>query len=770
MNETLLAAIERHETLAESYGNLADDRAKALDYYLRRPMGNEIEGRSQVVSGDVWDTVEWIKPQIAEVFCGGDDVIKFTPRGPEDVQSAEQETEYVNYIITEKNDWFTVFSGWQHDAFVQKTGYVVAYYDEHTDRTVEEYEGLSGEELALLAQDPEVQIVSGEQEAEGYAIKVERKQEYGCVRFENVPPERVLVSHNARGLSLQDERLDFVEYWEYKTISQLRDEGFEVDDDLSDHSNSTQDWESNQRDDLNPFKNQEGEESSPAARALKVRNVWIRFDSDGDGLTELRRVVVVGTTVIDDEEADEVTLYALCPTPLPHQHNGQSMADAVMDLQDISTALLRGTLDNVYLANNGRHAIDATRVNLDDMLVSRPGGIVRVEGPISDAIFPLQHSSTGQTAIPVLEYVDRVKSKRTGVSEAQQGLNSNSLNNSLGAGTNLAMVSAAQQRIKFIARTFAETGVKNLFRGVHALTLKHARKAEIVRLRNRWVQVDPRQWRKRMDMSIAVGLGSGDKAQQLAFLMQMLPIQANAAQFGLATPVNVYNTFKRITSAAGFKDPNEFWTDPSTQPPKPRQPNPELVKEQAKGQMAMQLKQMELQAKSQQAMRDHAVRMAEIRANYELQLSNDQRDSQREQIKAEFQAQIEQEKLRLEKWKADLQAQIDNLTNERDNNTKLTIAGINRQAQQESQRIHIGHDAMQKSEDRTFQKDLKTQEQKPAQDSQAALSELMKAMKQLSDMQGKLIDGQKAVEAAVKAKRILVRDAQGRPSHSEVQP
>ena len=138
MNETLLAAIERHETLAESYGNLADDRAKALDYYLRRPMGNEIEGRSQVVSGDVWDTVEWIKPQIAEVFCGGDDVIKFTPRGPEDVQSAEQETEYVNYIITEKNDWFTVFSGWQHDAFVQKTGYVVAYYDEHTDRTVEE--------------------------------------------------------------------------------------------------------------------------------------------------------------------------------------------------------------------------------------------------------------------------------------------------------------------------------------------------------------------------------------------------------------------------------------------------------------------------------------------------------------------------------------------------------------------------------------------------------------------------------------------------------
>lgn len=775
MSDSLLAAIERHETLADSYGNLADDRSKALDYYLGRPMGNEVEGRSQVVSRDVWDTVEWIKPQIAEIFCGGDQVVMFTPRGPEDVQSAEQETEYVNYIITEKNDWFTVFTGWQHDALLQKTGYVVAFYDEHEDRTKEEYEGLTADELALLLQDPEVQIIEGEQDEDGtYEVTLERKSEYGCAKFENVPPERVLVSQNSRGLNLQDPRLDFCEYWEYKTISQLRDEGFDVKDDLSDHSSSTQDWQDQNRDELNPFKNQEGEESSPAARQLKVRNVWIRYDSNEDGLTELRRVVVVGSTILSDEECDEVTLYALSPIPLPHQHNGLSVADAVLDLQDIKTALLRGTLDNVYLANNGRHAIDVNRVNLDDMLVSRPGGVVRVDGSLGDAIMPLQHSTTGNVAVPVMEYVDRIASKRTGVSEAMQGLNSNSLNNSLGAGTNQAIVSAAQQRIKFIARTFAETGIKALFRGIHALTLKHARKPEIVRLRNRWVPVDPRHWRKRADMTISVGLGQGDKASQVMFLQQVLQIQAQAAPFGLASPVKVYNTLKRLTQAAGYKDPNEFWDDPSTQPPRPPQPNPEVVKEQAKAQAQAAIKAQEIQAQIMLKREENALRMQELQANLQLQQSNDMRDSERERMKAEFQAQIDAQKLQLEQWKATLQADMEKYTNDQDNATKLQIAGLSAEKQTESQLLQIGHDAAQKDAERGLAKEMKTQEQKPAQDgakqTKTALDQVSKALAQLADMQKQIIEGQKTLESAVKAKRVLVRGPDGRPTHSEVQP
>jgi hypothetical protein len=771
MNDDLLAAIENHETLADSFGSVSEDRSKALDRYLGNPYGNEVEGRSQVVSRDVWDTVEWIKPQLADVFVGGDQVVSFAPKGPEDVKAAEQETEFINHVITEKNQWFTIWYNWTHDALLQKDGYVIAYWDDARDRTKEEYEGKTEDEAALILQDPTIKVTKLEQNKDGtWELEVEREEGYACAKIENVPPERVLVSHNARGLSLQDPRLDFVEYWEYKTLSDLRDEGFKVDDDLSDHSSNTQDWEEDTRDDNNPFRSNQGDEASPAAKRLKVRNVWIRYDSNDDGLTELRRVVVVGSTILSDEECDEVTLYALCPTPLPHQHTGLSMADAVMDLQQIKTALLRGSLDNVYLANNGRHAIN-DNVNLDDMLVSRPGGIVRVRGGNNpmDSIGPLTHTTTGQVAVPIMEYVDRIAQKRTGISETMQGLNGNSLNNSLGAGTNMAMVSAAQQRIKFLARIFAETGIKALFRGVHALTLKHARKPEIVQLRNQWVEVDPRTWRKRSDLTISVGLGAGDKNAQLMFLEKLLQIQATAMQANLSSPNKIYNTLKRLTVAAGYKDPNEFWDDPATTPPKPQQPPIELQKIQAQAMADGQLEAARIQKEVQLKREEFALKMQELQANLQLQQSNDMRDAEREQLRAQFDAQLKQEQIRLDQWKAELQAQMDKYTNDQDNATKLVIADKQQAQQQSTQALQIGHDAMQKDAERGQQMKMQEQQQKPQKEAKAATDQFTKAIQQLADMQRQIVDGQKALEKAVTAKRVLVRDASGKPTHSEVQ-
>jgi len=771
--ESLLAAIERHETLADSYGNLSEERTKALDYYLGNPMGNEVQGRSQVISRDVWDTVEWIKPQLSDIFCGGDQVVMFNPTGPEDVAAAEQETEFVNWVITEKNDWFTVWYSWAHDALLQKTGYVIAYWDEREDRTKEKYEGLTEDEVALLSQDPSVQIVKLEQEEEGFEVELERVKEYGCVKIENVPPERVLVSHNARGLNLQDPRLDFLEYWEYKTISDLRDEGFEVDDDLQDDADSTQQWEESLRDDFNPFRNNEGEESSPAARRLRVRNVWIRYDSNDDGRTELRRVVVVGKTILEDEECDLVTLVAKCPTPLPHQHVGLSVADAVTDLQDIKTALLRGTLDNQYLSNNGRFAIDVNQVNLDDMLVSRPGGVVRVDGPVQNAIAPLIQGNPAMDSVPLMEYVDRISQKRTGVNEQAQGLDPNTLNKTA-TGAQMLM-SAAQQRIKFIARIFAETGVKALFQVVHALTLKHARKAEVVRLRNQWVVVDPRQWVKRADMSIAVGLGAGDKPQQIAFLTQVLQIQQLAMQVGLANPSKIYNALKRLTQAAGYKDPNEFWADPQVEPMPDPGPPPEVLKEQAKAQAQMMIEQGKAQVQLELARQQAQIEMQKLQAQLQLQESNDMRDAERERLKAQFDAQLEQQRLALEEWKAQLQADLGKYTNDQDNNTKLTIAGLNAQTQSQSEQLKIGHDAAQKQADRQSQAELQDMAKKPdkqtgtqIQSMQKALDQVAGALKQLTDMQKQVAEGQKSIEQAVKAKRVLVRGPDGRPSHSEI--
>jgi hypothetical protein len=241
-----------------------------------------------------------------------------------------------------------------------------------------------------------------------------------------------------------------------------------------------------------------------------------------------------------------------------------------MDIQLIKSTLLRGQLDNMYLANNGRYAI-SDRVNLDDMLTSRPGGIVRTEGDPMTAIMPLSHPPLPATAYSLVEYMDNMKEKRTGVTAYNQGLDSNSLNKT--ASGIAQVMSAAQQRIELVARTFAETGVKDLFMMVHRLVRMNYTKPDVIRLRSQWVEVDPRGWKNRKDLTISVGLGTGNKDQQLAHLSTIIQMQKEAIQAGLTSPEKIYNALAKLTQNAGFKNPEEFWTNPANNPPPEPQPS-----------------------------------------------------------------------------------------------------------------------------------------------------------------------------------------------------
>lgn len=710
----LLAAIERHEANSETYGNLQEDRTQALDYYFGKPMGNEVEGRSQVVARTVWDTVEWIKPQLADVFCSGEEIVSFAPKSPDDVKAAEQESDYVNHIVTQRNNWFEVWYSWAHDALIQKTGYVKTYWDDEDDITSERYERLTNDEYALLMQDPAVEVVEHSEETVisepnpmlaqqrlqagqqpqpivevFHSVRLERKKPRNTVRIENVAPEYIRVSQDARGLSLQDERLPFVQHAEPRTISELRAQGLDVPDDINDGGDSMSDWEEDLRDDYTPFRDREGEETDPSMRRVLVRETWMRVDFNGDGRAELRHVIVVGKTVLHNEETDHVPLVALCPAPLSHRHYGLSMADAVMDLQRIQTALMRGALDNQYLANNGRYAVDENNVNLDDMLDSRPGGIVRVTGQPGAAILPLTHSTTGQVALPMLEYVDRIGQKRTGVNEQTQGLDPNALNKTA-TGAQILM-SAAQQRIKFIARIFAETGVKALFQLVHQLTLQHSRQAELVRLRGEWVPVDPRTWVKRNDLQISMNLGLGDRAQQLAFLLSVRQMQMEGLQIGVANPGNVFNTQARMMRAAGYKDVTEFFQDPRQMPPQQPPPDPvqvqiqlEQARAQAQAQAQMAIEQMRQQADAQKFQAEQQFKaQAEAaklqadqmrkQAELEVQAANDMRDAERARMQAEMDAQLERMKLDAERANAELSAATERYRAELQSQTQILI-------------------------------------------------------------------------------------------------
>jgi len=510
-------------------------------------------------------------------------------------------------------------------------------------------------------------------------VEIERVKPRNTCIIENVPPENVRVDKNARGLSLQDPRTAFVQHIEMKTISELRDEGFDVDDDISDSGDAEDSYESLSRDKYTPDFETEDNGNDPSMRRVRVRETWIRCDFDGDGRSELRHVIAVGTTVLSNEDCDSVSLVALCPIPLAHRHIGLSVADAVMDLQKIQTALLRGALDNQYLANNGRYAV-SDDVNLDDMLDSRAGGVVRVTNGAQpgNSILPLTHPTNGSIAIPMMEYVDNLAQRRTGVNERSQGIDSTALNNNAGVAANNSMISASQQRIKFIARIFAETGIKRLFQLVHEITLKNSRQEQIVELRGEWVPVNPRTWTKRTDMVISVALGAGDRPQQLAFLAQQRMMQMELVPTGLATPTNVYNTLKRMSKAAGYKDPDEFWTDPVKNPPQPQQPppDPRIVVAQMQNQSDVQKFQAETQMTREIEQIKAEAKQRETQLQLELQASNDARDAERQSEKIASDAYLAKLKLESDERLAMLQADIDKYKADLDSQTKLTIAGM----------------------------------------------------------------------------------------------
>jgi hypothetical protein len=594
--DKLLAAIEERESTA--YGTDSDptavERSRAIDYYLGRPFGNEVEGRSQVVSKDVSDTIEWIKPSLLNIFAGGEEVVKFDPIGEEDEEAAKQETDFTNHVVQRKNPWFMTAYTWFTDALMTRNAYVLAHWEKKQDVGIEKYRGLTDDQMALIVRDEEVQIVAhSAYPAQPLAplpvdpmgqpmmqpmlhdVDLRRVKNYGCTKIEVLPPERCLVAENTKTVSVRNS--EFFEFWDYKSISSLREDGFDVPDDIDDSGSVSETLIDQARDiDRQTSAFDQTEFVDHSMRKVKVRMVWIRHDYDEDGIAELNYVVVVGKTPLYREEVDSIPVATLVPTPFPHRHMGLSIYDAIADLQLIKSAMLRQIVDNTYLQNNGRYAV-SDKVNLDDMLTSRPGGLVRVKGGMpANEIMPLTHPFMATQAINVVEYIDQIRQNRTGTSQYFTGVDQNALNKTASGIAQLS--TAAAQRVELIARVFAETGVSELFQIVHELTLKNSTSQEKIKLRGQWVTVDPRQWRKRTDMTISVGLGAGNRQSQMVSLQLILTLMKEALPLGLTTPSKIYNALTELTKAAGFTNGGaKFWNDPGVNPPPEPQPDPKIL-------------------------------------------------------------------------------------------------------------------------------------------------------------------------------------------------
>ena len=671
---------EINDSLGFLETDTTDERTTALEYYLREPYGNEVEGKSQIVTGEVAEVVDGALPQLMRVFTSADAVVEFQPVNDGDEKLAKQATEYCNWVFYKDNDGFLILHNWFKDALLQKTGIVKAYWDDKKDVTKEKYENLSDDELLMLMQDQELEVVSQEtienavevtdpmtgmpavdpmtgmpmmQTNRTHNVKVKKTVNNGKVLIENVPPEEFLISKRAKTI----QESPFVAHRRLLTRSELIAMGFDKDIvdtlDTGDTLNFTPDKIARFSRGEQPISNATQDESM---EVVEVFECYIKVDYNEDGIAELRRIVYASNQILEDMECDYVPFHSVCPIPIPHKFYGQSLADRALDLQLIKSTVVRQMLDNMYLTNNYRIGAIEGQVNLDDLLTSTAGGVVRMKNP--NAIVPITVQSNAAQSFPMLEYLDQVQAKRTGVSDAQQGLSADVLQNV--TATAVATMSAASNgKLELIARIFAETGVKSLFRGILQLLCKYQDKARVIKINNEYTPFDPREWDTNYNVSINVGLGTGSRQEQLATMQMILAKQEQIIQgYGLSNPLvsikQYRDTLAKFVHMAGFKDATAFMNDIT-----PEQAQQLAQADQPKTDPTVEATQILAQVEREKADLRARTEMAKLELDKEqMQLDNarKQLELQMQEMKMQADAQNNAEKTRGDQTKIIIEA------------------------------------------------------------------------------------------------------------------
>ena len=637
-----------------------EERADATDYYLGNSPSAQSSMQSEFVSTDVRDSVLFMLPSIMRTFFGTSKVVEFIPHGPEDIEVAKQQTDYINYIIQQKNPGFKVMYDVFKDALVRKSGYVKAYWDDTISASTHEYSDISPEAYQALMLDPDVEMVEEKAEMQSitiidpetneevtqetpisYDVTIRRVKAKDQVVIEAVPTEEILISRHARDLHSSP----YVAHRMVKTVSDLVAMGYDKEQmEQFAGSGSQVDAESYELEQArNPYADFTGVDRADnnSKNVLYVEH-YVFYDLDGDGIDERVRVCTVGNglNIVNTTAWDDLPITLFCPDPEPHTSIGSCPADYLMPIQAAKSQIMRDTLDSLGHAIFPRMGIVEGQVNIDDVLNTDIGQPIRMRAP--GMVQPFTVPFVGKEAFPVLSYLDESKENRTGVSKASAGLNADALQSSTASAVSATM-SGAQGRIELICRHFAD-GMKDLFKLVNSLVIKNQEGQDVMRLNNEFIPVDPRYWDADKDMVVNVAISKSSDEEKFQVLTSLAQKQEQIMQtLGPQNPLvdlqQYANTLTKMIEMAGFKDAKTFInTDIPPMPPQQpeeQKPDPAEMLAQAEAMKAQNLGQkaiidaetdrmkiiMEDDRNRDEAEANMKIKIAELQAKYGAQVN-----------------------------------------------------------------------------------------------------------------------------------------------------
>lgn len=579
-DEDLAGALAREERAATTYRDsvIADDQANAIDFYEAQPFGDEEEGRSQIVTPDVAEVVDYMAISVQGTVAGGDRVVEFEAKEPGQEEFAREATEAVSNIFMHAQDGYKILFDWLQSGLIEKIGVVkTACITE--SRNKRERVNVNEDQLAALDAGmlPGVRLLDYSDNGDGtFQARTQRMVTRKLYQDFPVPSEEFLFAPRTR----HEDDTDYIAQRSRKTLSDLIEMGFdrEIVEDLPvetgqlwGDSRSYARWSDEEYDGL---------DRTGALREVELLEEYVRMDRDGDGIAELLKVFRVADKILEVEEVEEQPFVVFCPYPRAHRMVGNALADKVMDIQRVRSTLVRQNLDGVYLANRPRAQIDEDAIGdntIDDWLTEGPGVLIRTKR--GGEIKPLTDGFDISRGLGMLEFMTGERESRTGITRLNQGVDADALNKTA-TGTAL-MQATGQQHELAVARWFA-SALGRLF--AKKLRLMHAEGDPLfVKIDGEMKQVDPGSWDPDMIVKIKVGLGTGNKDKRLA-LTQTLTEGLVALKQGGSRIVSDKNLYNALDSGIRDMDiglPSLFITDPDTLEPEEPKPDPEMAKAQA---------------------------------------------------------------------------------------------------------------------------------------------------------------------------------------------
>ena len=636
-DDELKGIIER--ALASSVGapdsEVSQARQRNLEFYIAEPVGElappEIEDRSDIVSTDVADTVEWMLPGLLRPFVSTREAIQARAKKPQAEPMAAFVSDVVRHYFWDKLDGAQILYTLAKDALIQKVGFCEVSWEKYTEDSEEEYQGLTEVQLAMLLQDDAVEVLEQAQEPDGtFSVKVRLREERGRHVVQSIPPEEMRVGQTA----VYGKDPDFIAREFRLPKNKLEAMGYDTSNLSTNESDSEEAL--TRRDTYSRFSDDDAAEETKLVKCVKA---YIKLDDDEDGVPEWVHVFLAGDQLLEREKVDDHPFVYFCPAPMPHAFYGNCPADFAIQPQKFRTRLMRAVEDNVYLTINRRQGVvGASQTTVDDLLNNRPGGLVRLDRP--DQLVPIEQGQLGGDAWQAVEWGEQWLEKRTGFSRMSKGLSSEALNDT--ATGVLEITERADMRVEMMARHLSASLRCLLLKLIKCLA-QYQDKPTQERVAGQWIDVDPRGWDNQFDVVVDVGLGSANRDRQLSTYQTVSAQQAQMVGAGLVPPQAAILLARKIAGAAGLEDPEQYF--PDAPPPQPQQPDPKILAEQAKVQAQAQIEQLKAQVQMQ-------LERERMQMQSQVDIARQRAESEQQQLKAEAQMQ-------LERYKADLQVQID---------------------------------------------------------------------------------------------------------------